>query len=945
MARNISSKTQTRAVISENLSDVFSAVYTNNSGEGAELVSVNVNGTGDSTEIIEDTGASEWTYFGSNQIPVNADASTTSTGYGIPYPVKLDSDRVLIFFLPHYQHFQGDNSDFLNGEVIHTQILEYESGRFRAGPINHHSLPTQVFDNTSYSLWSEPNSISGSYSQPNWRAISISPTKVVAAYRQGTDFQILRFTITGNTVNTVIETLDITGASYFSSTTARAFDLAKVPDAPDQVIVGGWADTNWSLQAFSIPDDGALTNLTSLTSTGISNSSYHFSLSEMVNSATSNITPYIIAASTDSNSAQAVIFNYDSANYSLSVAGTAVALNDSSGSWAGIQCECTSSDTTPSAVITTIGTSNTDTMTFYPQNNASTAFNSPTVNLTLQHTSGKSIQESYRWGDERAVFAGDGQLLVVFDSSGSATNLHPENETTETERVQQQFYPFDSKPIYNQYDQAAQERDRVPQYYSRKDVDTATDVGTRDDTGTYLPMCFDRGMCYAWNENAHCWIVGYHGRLYALDSDGAILSEKKLYDMYYNLNWEHRVGDLNCTPSGRILFHTLYRVGSYPNSTYRVNRRWDSMSAGNGYLMVSDKLHSGEQLGQIQPDHPDNNFERFDNVVFTCNLTTFVDYNGNERAFCFGVGGNSVNGYVARWTEGERFDYFSGTNINTADGSNDWFRGYHPNMKLIQNQPVSRAFPSGTWRLVGSYQWDSRGDTRRLGISNPQSENNFGSLDPDNAQITDEQNDSGFGISLFKYTSGSKSSITVATAFDTEINRNRVWSSINGSLNFAFGWTPERTTSGNAFCQVAVTKFGYAVAMQKGVPVDASSPVYIFDNSDIDSPYQELNTNTGNGWVTLHAIDKNRYRVFGENIDKIYSAGGIPDEVKLYMRLYDNSLTYFSIINGQDLELVRPDNSLYKSAETYHIPPGYSLEARSDTPHTITTMLTIKEYI
>jgi hypothetical protein len=945
MARNISSKTQTRAIISENLSDTFAGVYTNNSGEGAELVSVNVNGTGDSTEIIEDTGASEWTYFGSNQIPVNQDSDDRNNGYGIPYPVKLDADRVLIFFLPHYQHFQGDNSDFLNGEVIHTQILEYESGRFRAGPINHHKLPTQVYNNTQYSLWSEPNSISDQYNQTNWRAIATSPTKVVAAYRQETDFQLLRFTITGNTVETSIETLDITGASYFASTTARAFDLARVPDAPDQVVVGGWADSNWSLQAFSVPDDGEITNLTSLTSTGISNSSYHFSLSEMVNEATSNITPYIIAGSTDSNSAQAVIFNYDSANYSLSVAGTAVALNDSNGSWAGLSCQCTSSDTSVSAVIATIGTSNTDTMTFYPQNSASTAFNSPTVELSLQHTSSKSIQESYRWGNERAVFAGDGQLLVVFDSNSVATNLHPENETTETERVHQQFYPFDSKPIYNQYDQSNQERDRVPQYYSRKNVESSTDVGDRDDTGTYLPMGFDRGMCYAWNENANCWIVGYHGRIYALDTDGAILGEKKLYDMYFNLDWQHRVGDLNCTPSGRILFHTLYRVGSYPNSTYRVNRRWDSMSAGNGYLMVSDRLHNGEQLGLIQPDHPDNNFQRFNSVVFTCNLTTFVDYNGTERAFCFGVGSNTVRGYFARWSEGETFDYFSGSNINTTDGSNDWFRGYHPNMKLIQNQPVSQTFPSGTWRLVGSYQWDSRQDTRRLGISNPQPENSFSSLDPDNNQITSEENDSGFGISLFKYTSGSRSSITVATVFDTEINRNRVWSSINGSLNFAFGWTPDITTSSNAFGQAAVTKFGYAVAFQKTTTADGSSPVYIFDNSDVESEYEVIDTDTGSGWVTLHAIDKNSYSVYGDNIDKIYSAGGIPDNVKLYMRLYDNSTKYFSILNGQDLELIRPDNSLYRSTEIYHIPPGYSLEARSDTPHTITTMLTIKEYI
>lgn len=950
MARNIINKTQTKAIITENVSDQFSSVYTNDSGEGAELVSVNINGTADSSVITEDTGANEWTYFGSHMIPVNQYADAANSGFGIPYPVRLDSDRVMIFFLPHYQHLQGDFSDFMDGEQIHTQIIEYDNGRFRAGPINTHLLPTQVYNAITYSLWSQPQSIADSWNQSNWRAVALSPTKVVAAYRLGNDFRLMRFTITGNVVDTSTVNLDLTGASYFNTTTARAFDLAIVPDDTDQVLVGGWADTNWSLQAFSVPDTGALASVTTLTSTGISNSSYHFSLCEMVKTATANVTPYIIAGTIDSNSAQVVIYNYNSANNTLAVSGSALALNDASGTWRGVQCECVSNDTNPNAVVAVIDSGNDQQMTFYPQQNASTAFNNSQT-LQLQHSSNKSITESYRWGDERAVFIGDSQLLAVYDSAGFTTNLHPPEETVATERVQQQWYPFDSKPLYNEYDPASIKLERDTQYYSRKSVIDSTSVGEKDDLGTYCPMGFDRGMCYAWNENASCWIIGHHGRLYAMDTNGTILGEKSLYDLDYNLDYDQRVGDLVCTPSGRILFSTQYRIGSFPDTTYRPNSRWDNYSAGSGWLLVTEPLHSGNDLELIKLEETP---VAFTNSHLTANLATFYDVTTNkECAYAMGIGttGNQT-GYVSKWIEGtQNWTYFTSIGWSSADGASAWFRGYHVNRKLIQDTPSSEAYPEGLWRVVGSYQWSNADNTNRIGISRAYPESQFSSIDPDNIYVSDEPNGAddtngqGYGISLHRYNSGDRSGITVATMYDPKIERMRIWTTINGRLNYTHGYISPIESASHAYAKTAVSKFGYAVALQNTSTADTIAVALVFDNKDVTQPYATLQADSGHGFLTATAVNKNTWQVFGPGIDKLYRSAGIPDTVKFFLKLNDGNGVDFYLNNGQRLELIEENTSLFRSNDLYHIPPGYSVELRCDTPDTITTMLSIKEFV
>ena len=115
----------------------------------------------------------------------------------------------------------------------------------------------------------------------------------------------------------------------------------------------------------------------------------------------------------------------------------------------------------------------------------------------LQHASTKSITTAYKWGDERVVFVGEGSVLVVYDSAGTATNLLPATETTNNRRIYQQWIPFNSRPLYTLYDPATIFVNRVPQYYSRTNITSATSVGATTFTGNYFPWGHDYHGHYA----------------------------------------------------------------------------------------------------------------------------------------------------------------------------------------------------------------------------------------------------------------------------------------------------------------------------------------------------------------------------------------------------------------------------------------------------------------
>jgi hypothetical protein len=954
MGRTVKTTATTRAVITNQVPATLTTVYTNNTGRGAELRSVNINGTGDVTNFVSTPGGTDWTIFGSNVNPLNQQASDTGTGFGIPYSVQLSDNRVLIFFLPHYQHRGGDGQDFMGGNMIHAQILEYQSNKYVAGPIVNIQLPDAAYNDTSFSLYTRPNNFSGSFGQTNFKAVALTPTKVVFGYRIRNNFRIVRVTISGNACLHTTENLNLTGPTFFNTTNNQAWDMDVVPGNTNKLVLGGWATSNWSLQAYNIPDSGTLSAATSLVSTGIPNSNYRFGLSRMVKTETANVTPYIIAASTSATAGSSIIFNFNSATDTFAAGSTAGSLPTASSEWSGIECGTMSTGTNVNAVIATMSTGNPGVMTFVRQT-SSTVVNTSATTLTLQHsTSSRSISEEYQWGDERVVFMGEGQTLVVYDSAGTATNLMPNTETTNTTRTQQMWFPFNSRPLYNLYDPSSIVLERVSQWMARTSITSATSVGLSEMSGNYFPFGHDYGVGYAWNEPAGCWIAVQNGRIYALDSDGVIQSEISINNFDGAMDWRWHLNQVACGPSGRIYCQADFQIAVFPGGGYNCWDTWNNFSDQNRMFTI-EAITSPKGLNSCFLVAAAQNTST-SHLGISMSVVVEANAAKTERAIFMGMltPSNPIP-YFVQWTG------TTWANIGEIGyprtGTTSWHRGFRPNFKLIQDTPTSTAFPLGLWRIVGSQGMDSSSRYRRGGITT--ANNPFtspGSFNTASFPFDNTDTTQGWGVSYSQYNSGIRAGTTgptpqiqVAAMYDETRGTMRVWSSLNGRLSFIRGWqvNPAATTfpidNSRRWAKCTATKFGYSVSYQNTNMTPNTAVTYVFDTLETNTPKFTLTSSSGRGWVNSRQLNKTSWQIFGEGVDVVYNVGGIPDQVRFFIALDDGSGNTFMLNNGQLLDVVNSASGLFRSEDVYVIPAGWNLRVRADTPLAISSLLSIEE--
>ncbi len=946
MGRTVRTTATTKAVITPNVPTTLTTVYTNNTGRGATLNAVNINGTGSVTTLNTTTGGSDWTFFGSDIYPYIQASSATGTGFGHAYPVQLSDDRVLLFFLPHLQHRGGDGPDFMNGNLIHSQIVEYQTNKYVCGPVSNHALPDAAYTDLTYSLFSLPaggaGSMGSTYGQGNFRAIALSATKVVAAYRIRNFFRLMRFTITGNSVEQVVENLDLTNATRFNTTFNGAWDLSRVAGSTTKVVVGGYAPTNWSLQAYNIPDSGALSNASSLFSTSIGVSTFAFSISRMVNTPTANVTPYIVAASTAATTGSVAIFNFNDATNTFSLSGSIQALPAGTTQWSGIQCVCLSTGTNVSAVVGLTSTGAGATMTFLRQVSGAGATTTATTLTFTNNTSAKAIIEAYRWGDERAVFVGDTGLLVVYDSAGTATNLLPVTETNNAERYQNVYMPFNSRPLYNLADNASIFTERNHQWMSRTGMTSATSVGNSTLTRNYFPWGHDYGGNYAWHELMNCWVVGQNGRIYLVDTTGVVLNELTLYNLDSNLNWEYRVASLTCGPSGRIYFMCAYRTGVWGGGSYNC---WNTWNNYNNVMQActTDPITIRDDWAKLGLT------ARTDIGTFLpCNLTVVIEANAarTERVLAFNmVTVATPQLYTSQWT-GTAWSNIGNSGTPTAAGSNTWFRGWRPNFKMIQDTPCTTTNTLGLWRILGSNRMDSTAGYRQGGISNPFAYTSPGSMSPTQNVFDSTNSTLGWGVVYGQYCGGNRQSLQVVSMYDETRGTQRIWSSINGRLNTVRGYfLLSGTDSTKRFGKVTATKFGYSVIYQNTNVIAGTAIAYIWDTADLLNPRATLTTASGNGWIQSLPTDKVSWTHFGSGVDTTYRVAGIPDDVRFYLQLDDGSGNTIFINNGQQVSAVTAFTSLFRSADDYTIPAGGSLKVLADTPFSLTSLLSITEQL
>lgn len=924
--------TTTKTVIANTLSSSLSTIYTNSTGSDAILKALNVTGTGDPSVVNMTPSADQWSFFGSSYNITVPYADGASYGFGVPIIIKLSTDRLMLIWLPHYMH-QGGQNDFMGGGLIHTQIVEYQTDKYVAGPIVNVILPTQSFSAATYSLRSIPSGLGATYGQPCMKGVALSSTKVAIAYRQGSVFRLMRLPITGNIVDVSnIASLDLTGASYFNTTTSGAFDIRHVAGNANKVIVGGYSTTNFLVQAYNIPDTGAISNATTATSTGITAALQPFAIGNLNKTATSNITYYAAVGGSSATAGSIILMSYNSSTDVLATVGAAASISGST-QWAGFEVGCVSTGTSVNGVVAATSTGATTTVTFYRQT-SSTAASGTSATLTLQSSLARSIQTVHNWGDERVVFTGD-TMIVSYDSAGTSSTLLPTTLTTSNVRHYGLFYPFDSRPLQNYYDPASIRADSVPQYLARVGTTSTTDVGDFDFTGNYFPWGYDYGIGYAWSNAANCWFAISGGRIYSLSSTGKVLDEVSLFSLSSTFNYLYQSRQITVTQSGKIIFIVDYGFNTGA-TTYDIVTAWNNYSSATLIGASTLPVTSPYGLSKTALASPQ---QTFTNGFLPVSLVSFTDYSGTERAIAIylAVVGTVATHYTL-WTDNSWISTFAATSMGTTTTSTHNV-GHRVNLRLLQDTPCSAAFPQGRWRLIGYSGTNSQANMYSIYLTDPYAPSSFGSL--------------GASVSLFSATHGYAfyhsvgDNYNVAASFDPTagFNKVRIFASSRGRLSLGTrGWYPVANVPNSQYVSVETSKFNYSVAAHNTSGANNVGRVYVFTDASLNNPVATITSGNGTAVWTHTMPNKLSVAAFSANttanIGNTYTTHSMPDTLKFYAAVTDGSNTFY-INNGQALA----SNGFFRSNDTYALPNGYSLRLSTEVSNNFSAMATIIEEV
>jgi hypothetical protein len=923
--------TTTRSVITPSIPTDLTTVYTNSSTGGAVLKSLNINGIADSSVFTETTGASEWSYFGAPNPHFAQPHSNNTSGFGAPYPVQLSADRVLLFSLPHYQHY-GHNADFMNNNVVHAQICEFQTNKYVAGPITNISLPSPVFS-ASNSLWTYPTSKnSANRGTGMFKAIALSPTVVVLAVRQGSVFLLARVNIVGNAVDVEsLVSLDLTAPLFFNNTTPGDFDLSAVPGDTTKVIVGGWTSTNWSLQAINVPVTGALTSASTLFSTGIASSTAHFAIAPTSKNAISNVVTYFAAGCTSATSFNGQLVNFNISTNAFSIVGTATTYARS-GNILGLLAESVSIGNDHDMVVAISDEGSPSNIFFVNQINNTQAVAAGTItSVALNHGTARGLIKSFKWGDERAVFLGTHNTLVGFNASAVPTNLILALDTADSSTVQTQWFPFNSRPLYSFY---TTDSNFCAQYYTRQQVLNSNSFGIRQDTGTYFPYGHDYDQRqYVWSDVANCWIVGQGGKIYALDVNGVVQNEIMVSRLATSFNVNFTLRDLAISRTGQVVY-----AGEHSN-TYSPSRasntRWDSLI---------NQIQTGVLIGVTSPASLTNaSITGANNIggFLGGKFYTFVDSTNTDVIYYnyYNTIANPAH-IVARW-RGNGTDLAYQNNIQLAGfgtATNNWHVGSRANHRLFLASPINSANPEGRWRVIGQLAWSSESNSRQLGCSIiPYTFGNFGSMDPASRNLTSTQVVNAYGIS-----GNTNRNFSIVAAYDQALNAHRVMYSNNINYNMVVTDTLilPSTNQNTRFYKVTTSKYAATVSLSNVGSTNTIPTAYIYDTSNTLNPRITLTGTNGNGIINSTNVDKVSFAVFGTGINRRYAVSGPTETARVTVVATVNNVD-FAITRGQPLV----SNEVYRSTDTYLLPPGASIKVQSDTPNSISSMFTVVEEI
>lgn len=935
--------TTTRNIILSTVANTPTTVYTNSTGKTAILKSMNINGIGDSQTLNTVTGADEWIYHGTNQAPIIPPGFRASNqyGYGVPLSIPLSADKLLLVWNSTYMHNLGE-MDISNN--VHMQVVEYTNGKYRAGPIvNAYLTVSNVFASaTGPTVHTSPSGVASNTGGSCLKGVALTSTKVVLAFRYSSVFAIHRVTINGNTPElSNITTLSVTGQF---STTAKDFDIVSVPDTTDQVMVWASGASFWQAAAYSVPNSGALSQLGSTYTTSLTQTTYPGSICRTANSTVAGLAYFTAVGSTTTTAASIQLFSYNISTYAFTTINTNN-ITSAGSAWYSIKAQCLSSDGTPNAVVMTVDPSNGATIYYYRQTSLSTvsvAQNIGTFNGS-RSASTRSIRQTYRWGNSRAIFQGDNCLCVV-DSSGTFTDLISSTaDSTNTSDYYNLWYNFESRPLYSFYDPGSIDPLRPAHYHARTGMTSSTSVGTRTGQGNYFPWGHDYGNHYGWSDQAGCWIVAQYGKLYAISVDGDILSEVSLDTLFPDLTtntYAYDIRNVYVLPSGKILFSLMSYSMTTIGYTFFVGTNWTGWGLTTGYACVTQPILNAKDLNKAVTQ----NYISLSTPACTSHLIGHVDFNGDERAYL--IWHSTAAAPVTVISQYYNGGWVSSTTTSvgsTTAGS--WNRGYNGRLKLIQAYPCTAQYPRGLWRFIGPIGTSSLANIRSLYV---------GALyDPftqasSMACSQSSMNDGSSVYSSYGVSCKSSNNITVVADWDavTAGAPTRVWASIEGRLNYLRGWYSSANSTNAQYTTTAVSNRAYLVAHNNTTnAANIVAQVHLFDTIDFANTRVTIANTSNSGFYTLKRMNDTTVEVYNAAnstnavTDAVYTITGPTDRAKATITITSGSNTFFvanQTISASNTTFVRINDS-------YLLGNGNYIQVYADKPYALSAMLNIVE--
>lgn len=912
--------TKNLSIITKGVPDTPTEVYKNLTGtRQAVLKALNAFAAGDGAYSTA-TGASDWNFFG--QVPLAPYiGSNDSAGHGQFYSIRLTTDTVLTFFTSHY--LMGGSGQGPAASVLHAQIQQYQSGKYVCGPITTINLGQSPFP-IGNGIHSKPSSATPQI--PGVKAIALTPTKVALLIMPINSQAPMLYNvgITGNRVNAVDATLGLNMASASAFNLAQnVMDLEVVPGNTDKVMVlGTMTGTILGLLAFNMLDSAAPTAAGTVYNTGITASGYGSALSLHRKSDPT----YVIAGAISATAISARLASFTDSNNTYSSIGAVTPVVTGLTGVAGVQAACLSTGSTYNSAIFYCDTGANTLMYSVPQQSGA-AIQTTVNNLNLaMGGSNRCIHRVTRWTDEKVFVSLGCNGLVGYNSSHVATNLFTGTYAINSPVAYgPTVFPFDTAP--------ASFVNNFSTYYSTFNVAwtgaTSTNFGTMVNANIYVPVGFPSGRAYAYSDVAKCWFVGHGAKIFAVDDTGTVLAEYKITATNED---NYLIKSVTVSPNGYLIFG-VDQVGTY--CTVAVG--WGSLHSSLSQIRVgicTTALTAGASLATAAFTMLTANGGTYPVLA---DLYAYLDANNVERLL---VISNHYNGtstyrefYSVFYNVATRAQTVSTTQVTNTGQTATLHAGLYCHTYVFPQTAPSSSAPDGVVRVIGGGYAGGTATSIYYSASVTLSSTN-GSA---NNQLYPGTGLAGFGFLAVSF--AQRLRVMAHTVGTTQL---RVSVSFNGnSINWAPSdiiTVPTGTVDAPA---LACNNFMWALGMNSTTAGSRVSYGRLYRGADgLAAPsVSYTGTATPNGLVTVKRVGGSSISLFAPGVDVIAS-GGSTAAPKLFLSLSDGVNDF--PINGAAGNLISTGTP-YRSTDTYHVPPGYSIKLRADLPLAVDTLLTVLE--